>query len=84
MKIFEPHEDNYLIKQEENPILDDDWDKFIDMTQDELDIVQKTSSNSIIQYYELSQGKWLKKNGEDKICAYLVMEFVDGIDLLEY
>lgn len=85
MKIFEPHEDNYLVKGED-PIMDEDWDKFIEMTQDEVDIVQKelAACNSIVQYYEFTQGKWLKKNGEDKFCAYLVMDFVDGIDLKEY
>ena len=81
MKIFEPHQSNFAAGGK----LDKNWQDFIQKTQFEYDIVRKLNSGKIIKYYDFNpDAVWHKKNGQDKKCAYLLMEIVDGVELFDF
>ena len=71
MKIFEPHRD--------------DRDEFIRDTQIELAVVQNLNMNAVSKYFEfVTDGIWCKRNGQNTSCCYLVMELIEGVELIDF
>ena len=59
-------------------------DTVIAKTKHEFDIVQNLNNKYIMKYIEFNENAtWQKKNGEQKQVCYLVMELLDGVELLE-
>ena len=71
MKIFEPHAD--------------DKANFVEATRSEVELVQQLDIEDVPKYYEFNEDAvWQKKNGEDKNCCYILMELVQGVELIDF
>ena len=71
MKIFEPHAA--------------DKASFVEATRAEVELVQQLDIDDVPKYYEFNEDAvWQKKNGEDKPCCYILMELVQGVELIDY
>lgn len=59
-------------------------DTVIAKTKAEYDIVRNLDNDFIMKYIDFNEkATWRKKNGEEKQVCYLVMELLDGVELLE-
>ena len=71
MKIFEPHEA--------------DRAQFIATTQAEFDVVRGVGMSAVAQYFVFETNAiWHKRSGADVACCILVMELVDGVELIDF
>lgn len=51
----------------------------------EFEIVKNIKSDKIIKYFEFeTEATYYKKNGFNKQVAFLVMEVIDGVDLIDF
>ena len=71
MKIFEPHET--------------EKDAFVAETRAELDLVKEHQIDCIPEYYDfVDNAVWKKKDGTDTNVCYLLMENVQGVELIDF
>ena len=71
MKIFEPHAE--------------DKADFVQATQVELEVVQNLTISGVSKYYEfVTDGVWEKRNGRNVPCCFLVMELIEGVELIDF
>ena len=58
MKMFEPHDDNYVsIARNE---LDEDWNGFVEKMVTEVNLVTNLASENVIKYHAFGQDTWHK------------------------
>ena len=71
MKIFEPHPT--------------DRASFLAATRAEVDLVQQLDMDECVRYLEFNENAvWQKSNGRDVNCCYILMELVQGIELIDF
>jgi len=71
MKIFQPDEASKL--------------KFIELTQNEFDLVTQLDLDEVTKYYEFKTDViWYKNDGTKVPVSYLLMEYVDGVTLTDF
>ena len=64
---------------------DQDRAKVLSRAKAEFDIVAALNLNSVLKYHEFKEDAvWKKRNGQERRVCYLVMELVEGVELLEF
>ena len=57
---------------------------FIKSIQEKFDLVKDLNHKSIVKYHEFNDNTtWTKKSGEKIPCCYLLLELLEGVELLE-
>ena len=58
---------------------------FVAATRAEVALVQELGIDDVPRYYEFNENAvWQKKNGDDVPCCYILMELVQGIELIDF
>jgi len=71
MKIFTPNES--------------DRDRVVNKTKTEFELVKKLTIPQVMKYYEFNEdATWRKKNGDTRQVCYLLMELLNGVELLDF
>lgn len=59
--------------------------RIIRKTKHEYDVVKNLEVDSIMKYYDFQEeATWTKKNGKETQVCFLVMELLNGVELLEF
>ena len=54
-------------------------------TKEEFDVVKGLNLKNVMKYYDFAEKEtWTNRKGESKQVSYLVMELLDGVELLEF
>ena len=62
-----------------------DKDSVIDKTKYEFDLIKDLDIPNVMKYYEFKENAtWVKSDGSKKQVCYLLMELLDGVELLDF
>jgi len=64
---------------------DEDGAKVIEKTKEEFAVVNGLAIDGVMKYYDFQENAtWTNRKGEGRQVCYLVMELLDGVELLEF
>ena len=62
-----------------------DQQEVIEKTKEEFDVVKGLNIDGVMKYYDFAENAtWTNRKGQSKQVCYLVMELLDGVELLEF
>ena len=62
-----------------------DKDNVIEKTKYEFDLIKDLDIPNVMKYYEFKEdATWVKSDGKTKTVCYLLMELLDGVELLDF